>query len=1010
MASAVEPSPDTQPGGFVESNDYASARPLMSKSEISALVPDRGKFTFPAPYNTEAIRLTNADDCGGTDCVNYIGYSYWRNINNHVGFDSMLIFVGLSRGQGGAGPTLLEYNKTTDEVSNLGPVFNSGDPHSNATAETWYFSASMPTALYLTSGSKILRYDVISKQYETVLDITSKMGANHSLWQTHTSNDDRVHSSTVKLNGQDLGCMAYIEDTDQYFFYAKTGYFDECQVDRSGRYLIIKEGSDGLHNRIVDLTTQQERILLDPDGAVGHSDVGYGYMIGADNWANKANTQKVWDLTDDTLTGTTAYSNNDWWAEAPAHLSHTNARPDIPMEDQYACGSSVNTTNSLHANEIICFRMDASGESLVVAPVMTSLSASGGGDPYSQAPKGNLDVTGKYFIWTSNMGGNRLDAFLVKIPGHLLTDNVESSPIVNTPLEYPDLEPTVTPDPEPTTDSNQEPQSEPDQGTDPDTNDSQSGSENIVWVEPANPEEYAVTWTDVVNVGGSGPLLIKTNGCQGCADAGAASQQQIDSENGFFEFTASEKNTELAAGLTNQHAGTTSSEIDFGFMLVNGVAEVRENGQYKSDTTFDVGDVLRVQVIDDQVSYLKNGDVFYVSNKAPVYPLRADTAFFATNASIANAVLFAGDTSVESSNPDTDGSSVTDPDTNAAGDSGNSNTLGSAVSVNWIAPANVTIDGTTLTKQWGCDGCADAGAASEQIIEAAHGYFEFTATSNKQLYAGLTSNHAGTSNRTIDYAISLGGNYAEVRENDVYKGEVSFTAGDVFRVQVAGGEVSYLKNGEVFYVSSKAATSALRADTAFLTKLSSIKDAVMVLGLQSSEPGTEPTDGGTEPEPVPQPEAVVQSVVWGDLHNATLEGDILKKAGGCNGCADSGAVSQQGIASGNGYLEFTISRTWPVTWIGLADNHATDSGSEIDYAFRLSKRNAEVRENGILKTTVEFRRGDILRIEVVDNEVSYMVNGEVVYTSTKLVTNALRADVTLVNRNSEVANAMIKGI
>ena len=32
---------------------------------------------------------------GGNDCVNYIGYSYWNNINNHAGSDEMLIFVGL---------------------------------------------------------------------------------------------------------------------------------------------------------------------------------------------------------------------------------------------------------------------------------------------------------------------------------------------------------------------------------------------------------------------------------------------------------------------------------------------------------------------------------------------------------------------------------------------------------------------------------------------------------------------------------------------------------------------------------------------------------------------------------------------------------------------------------------------------------------------------------------------------------------------------------------------------
>jgi hypothetical protein len=56
---------------------------------------------------------------------------------------------------------------------------------------------------------------------------------------------------------------------------------------------------------------------------------------------------------------------------------------------------------------------------MVVAPVMTDLDAAGGADDYGKAPKGNLDVTGRYFIWTSNIGTDRLDAFLVEVPALL---------------------------------------------------------------------------------------------------------------------------------------------------------------------------------------------------------------------------------------------------------------------------------------------------------------------------------------------------------------------------------------------------------------------------------------------------------------------------------------------------------------------------------------------------------------------------------------------------------------
>lgn len=78
------------------------------------------------------------------------------------------------------------------------------------------------------------------------------------------------------------------------------------------------------------------------------------------------------------------------------------------------------------ADEIICFSLDASRNAdgsldvLVVAQVMTNPDAAGGqdrgGDDYEKLPRGNFDVTGRYFIWTTNMGGDRLDAFIVKCP------------------------------------------------------------------------------------------------------------------------------------------------------------------------------------------------------------------------------------------------------------------------------------------------------------------------------------------------------------------------------------------------------------------------------------------------------------------------------------------------------------------------------------------------------------------------------------------------------------------
>ncbi|MBI2116977.1 MAG: hypothetical protein HYT85_18120 [candidate division NC10 bacterium] len=69
------------------------------------------------------------------------------------------------------------------------------------------------------------------------------------------------------------------------------------------------------------------------------------------------------------------------------------------------------------------------------------------------------------------------------------------------------------------------------------------------------------------------------------------------------------------------------------------MAEVRESGVYRADTTFVSGDVFRVAVESGVVKYTKNGAVFYQSTLAPTYPLLVDTSLLDLNATITNAVI-----------------------------------------------------------------------------------------------------------------------------------------------------------------------------------------------------------------------------------------------------------------------------------------------------------------------------------------------------------------------------------
>jgi len=413
------------PGGFLESATTGQARPRLSADQIQAFLPARGAFTFPAPYGTAAVRITNADDCGGGDCVDYVGYSYWRNINNHVGQNEMLIMLGLNRARGGPGPSLFKYDKTTDQVTNLGPLFDTSSPLSWRSAEGWYWSGRQASKFYLDNGPQMLRYDVVARQFETVYDVRTQFGADKVVRQMHSSDDDLVHSATLLAlpDYQTLGCVVYHEDTGKFQFFPKIGTFNECSVDKGGRWLMSLEDVDhkyDLEMRIFNLQTGEERLVWDQAGAVGHADMGYGYVVGTDQWNIFPNAVLLRDFSKDPLSGLLVAHSTDWSAAAPNHIAHGNARPDVPANQQYACGSGASRITTAWSNEIICFPLDGSLRVLVVAPVMTDVDAAGGVTTYAKEPKGNLDVTGQYFIWTSNTGGSRLDAFIVKVPAQLI--------------------------------------------------------------------------------------------------------------------------------------------------------------------------------------------------------------------------------------------------------------------------------------------------------------------------------------------------------------------------------------------------------------------------------------------------------------------------------------------------------------------------------------------------------------------------------------------------------------
>ncbi len=92
--------------------------------------------------------------------------------------------------------------------------------------------------------------------------------------------------------------------------------------------------------------------------------------------------------------------------------------------------------------------------------------------------------------------------------------------------------------------------------------------------------------------------------------------------------------------------------------------------------------------------------------------------------------------------------------------------------ITWTDQVNVAVRGNTVEKTRGCDGCADAGATSIQVIEANGGFVEFRVPEDwTYLIAGLAYRTRGTRFDDIEFGIRLNGNgSADIVESGIYVG------------------------------------------------------------------------------------------------------------------------------------------------------------------------------------------------------------------------------------------------
>lgn len=441
-ASCAQASPAT--GGFWQHDSDSTSYPPLTASQIASFLPNtRSAFTFPAPYNTQGFRITLPSDCpNSSNCVEYIGYSYWARMNNSSGSADMYILVGLGVQGPPGGPTLYEFNKDKDTVTKLGAVFPATSSEAYSSAQSMYFSYGHPYGLYYIDQLKsLMRINILTKATTTVFNIGDYNGGD-DIDQCSSSNDDNVHACTLETSSYTpLGCIVYegASSTFKFFPTAVSGGFDECHIGAGGRYLLIDEKTPQTCSTcdedtvLVDLKSGAQTTILNQNGGGGHYATGYGYYAQAMNWDNTYSESMVWDAANTASGGSPVfavpYSNicsASTCAGVPQHPSWLNALPpaQVPVSHQYACDSTANTmTSAPFANQVYCFYLDGTTptdqlQSLVVAPTLTNFSDTGcGPNIYEQEPKGNIDFTGHYFIWSANLDSNtNCQVFIVRIP------------------------------------------------------------------------------------------------------------------------------------------------------------------------------------------------------------------------------------------------------------------------------------------------------------------------------------------------------------------------------------------------------------------------------------------------------------------------------------------------------------------------------------------------------------------------------------------------------------------
>jgi hypothetical protein len=360
-------------------------------------LPRAGGTLVDPVFGTTIMRVTDESDTPSAGTA----YSYWPSFNKN----STQLMVHYADGF----PRIYEFEPNNFRVGSKRAV--EAPPASESgfgvtTFEDAIWSGKDPNKFFVHRGAAVFSYDVARHRYAKVFDLTSDLPTGYYFFQMSRSIDDDVFAFTLRdAKYKVAGYLAYQLSARRILNQARVKKLDEIQLDKMGRYLVVKTGEQGhaaIEVEVIDLQTGRNEALRDdaPDYAPGHSDAGSGLIVGGDNWLARWTGRK---LSSPHQPYTVLDSRGQW--DNDGHVSM------LADDEDWALLSLFGTAKSgLFRREILQVTTDGSQRLRRLAHHYSIFRN------YQDTPRANISRDGRFIAFSSNWGGRaRQDLFVLRI-------------------------------------------------------------------------------------------------------------------------------------------------------------------------------------------------------------------------------------------------------------------------------------------------------------------------------------------------------------------------------------------------------------------------------------------------------------------------------------------------------------------------------------------------------------------------------------------------------------------